>query len=222
MFKTERLLTLALSPTGAARGNTGNARNAPCFRLAIRARECTMKTFFGFLAVAFLVSVSVPGLHAQYCTPSGDVEATLTQLGITLPVAPQPVANYVQAVRAGKLVFLAGTAPKNPDGSLVTGRVGTDLTVDQGYQAARLVGINLLASLKTEVGDLNNVRRIVKVFGMVNADPTFTQHPAVINGISDLMVAVFGDCGKHARTAVGMGSLPFGIAVEIDMVVEMW
>lgn len=175
----------------------------------------------GVLAAVLLFAMSVQGLHAQVCTPSGDVEAKLTQLGITLPVAPQPVANYVQAVRVGKLVFLAGTAPKNPDGTLVTGKVGTDLTIDQGYQAAWLTGINLLASLKAEVGDLNNVRRIVKVFGMVNADPTFTQHPSVINGISDLMVAVFGDCGKHARTAVGMGSLPFGIAVEIDMVVEM-
>lgn len=99
--------------------------------------------------------------------------------------------------------------------------MGTDLTVDQGYQAAQLVGINLLASLKAAVGDLNQVTRIVKVFGMVNADPTFTQQPTVINGISDLLVNVFGDCGRHARTAVGMGSLPFGIAVESDMVVEV-
>jgi len=222
MSKTERLLTLTLSTAAAAGGTTANVRNSPCCTLANRAKERTMKTFFWCLALALLGSVNVQGLRAQACTSSGDVEAALTQLGITLPVAPQPVANYVQAVRAGKLVFLAGTAPKNPDGTLVTGKVGTDLTVDQGYQAARLVGINLLASLKAEVGDLNNVRRIVKVFGMVNADPTFTQHPSVINGISDLMVAVFGDCGKHARSAVGMGSLPSGIAVEIDMVVEMW
>jgi enamine deaminase RidA (YjgF/YER057c/UK114 family) len=111
--------------------------------------------------------------------------------------------------------------PQNPDGSRITGKVGTDLTVDQGYQAARLVGINLLSSLKAAVGDLNSVTRIVKVFGMVNADPSFTQHPTVINGISDLMVAVFGDCGRHARSAVGMGSLPFGVAVAIDMVVEV-
>ena len=181
-----------------------------------------MKNSFWFVAVAFLVSVSVQGLQAQKaCTNLGDVETRLAQLGITLPPVSQPVANYVQAVRAGKLIFLAGTAPKNPDGTLVQGKVGTDLSVDQGYQAARLTGINLLANLKAELGDLNKVRRIVKVFGMVNADPTFTQHPKVINGISDLMVEVFGDCGKHARSAVGMGSLPFGIAVEIEMVVEV-
>jgi enamine deaminase RidA (YjgF/YER057c/UK114 family) len=184
-------------------------------------KECKMKNSFLFLAVAFLVSVSAQGLQAQKaCTIPGDVETRLAQLGITLPPVSQPVANYVQAVRTGKLIFLAGTAPKRPDGTLVTGKVGTDLSVDQGYQAARLTGINLLANLKAELGDLNKVRRIVKVFGMVNADPTFTQHPQVINGISDLMVEVFGDCGKHARSAVGMGSLPFGIAVEIEMVVE--
>ena len=180
-----------------------------------------MKSSFWFLAVAFLISVSAQGLQAQQaCRIPVDVEARLTQLGITLPPVSQPVANYVQAVRTGKLIFLAGAAPKNPDGTLVQGKVGTDLSVDQGYQAARLTGINLLANLKAELGDLNKVRRIVKVLGMVNADPTFTQHPKVINGISDLMVEVFGDCGKHARSAAGVSSLPFGNAVEIEMVVE--
>jgi enamine deaminase RidA (YjgF/YER057c/UK114 family) len=167
------------------------------------------------------ISTSAQGLQAQQAACAGDVEGRLKNLGISLPAAAPPVANYVPAVRTGNLVFLAGTAPQNPDGTRVTGKVGTDLTVDQGYQAARLVGINLLSSLKAAVGDLNTVTRIVKVFGMVNADPSFTQHPTVINGISDLMVAVFGDCGRHARTAVGMASLPFGIAVEIDMVVEV-
>ena len=124
-------------------------------------------------------------------------------------------------MRTGNLVFLAGTASKDLAGNLIKGKVGTDLTTDQGYQAARLTGIYLLSALKAEIGDLNKVTRVVKVFGMVNADPTFTAHPTVINGISDLLVAVFGDCGRHARTAVGMGSLPFGIAVEIDMVVEV-
>jgi enamine deaminase RidA (YjgF/YER057c/UK114 family) len=180
-----------------------------------------MKTFFWFLAVVLWISITAQGLQAQQAACPGDVEARLKDLGISLPAASPPVANYVPAVRTGNLIFLAGTAPQNPDGTRITGKVGTDLTVDQGYQAARLVGINLLSSLKAAVGDLNNVKRIVKVFGMVNADPTFTDHPTVINGISDLMVAVFGDCGKHARTAVGMGSLPFGIAVEIDMVVEV-
>lgn len=185
------------------------------------ARDRRVEALFWFLAVVLCISMSAQGLQAQQSACPGDVEARLKDLGISLPVASPPVANYVPAVRTGNLVFLAGTAPQNPDGTRITGRVGTDLTVDQGYQAARLVGINLLSSLKAEVGDLNSVRRIVKVFGMVNADPSFTQHPTVINGISDLMVAVFGDCGRHARTAVGMGSLPFGIAVEIDMVVEV-
>jgi len=184
-------------------------------------RDRKRKAFFWFLAVFLWISMSAQGLQAQQPACIADVEGTLKNLGITLPAAAPPVANYVPTVRTGNLVFLAGTAPQNPDGTRITGKVGTDLTVDQGYQAARLVGINLLSSLKAEIGDLNRVTRIVKVFGMVNADPTFTQHPTVINGISDLMVAVFGDCGRHARTAVGMGSLPFGIAVEIDMVVEV-
>src|SRR5215470_3986434 len=135
--------------------------------------------------------MSALNVQAQQTTCTADVEGTLKSLGITLPVAAAPVANYVPAVRTGNLIFLAGTAPQNPDGTRITGKVGTDLTVDQGYQAARLVGINLLSSLKAAVGDLNSVTRIVKIFGMVNADPSFTQHPTVVNGISDLMVAVF-------------------------------
>jgi len=181
------------------------------------------KTSFSFLAMALSIPMGVHSLQAQtpLCTIPGDVEATLKTLGITLPPPAAPVANYIQTIRTGNLVFIAGTAPKNLDGTLITGKVGTDLTVDQGYQAARLIGTILLSSLKAEIGDLNKVKRVVKIFGMVNADPTFTQHPAVINGISDLMVQVFGNCGKHARSAVGMGSLPSGIAVEIDMVVEV-
>jgi enamine deaminase RidA (YjgF/YER057c/UK114 family) len=178
-----------------------------------------IKTFFCLLPVA--LSMSVLQAQTAPCTIPGDVETALKTLGITLPPPAAPVANYIQSIRTGNLVFLAGTAPKNADGSLVTGKLGADLTVDQGYAAAKLIGTILLSSLKAEIGDLNKVKRIVKIFGMVNADPTFTQHPAVINGISDLMVAVFGICGKHARSAVGMGSLPSGIAVEIDMVVEV-
>jgi enamine deaminase RidA (YjgF/YER057c/UK114 family) len=185
------------------------------------AQDRKRKALLWFLAVVLWTSMGAQGLQAQQPACTADVEAKLKDLGISLPAASAPVANYVQSVRTGNLVFLAGTAPKNPDGTLITGKVGTDLTVDQGYQAAQLVGINLLSSLKAEIGNLNHVTRIVKVFGMVNADPSFTQHPTVINGISDLMVAVFGACGRHARTAVGMGSLPFGIAVEIDMVVEV-
>ena len=129
-----------------------------------------------------------------------------------LPTPGAPIANYVNAVQTGNLLFLAGKGPLRQDGKDVVGRLGKDMTVEQGYQAARSVAIAHLAVLKKELGDLKRVTRIVKVLGMVNSDPAFTQQPAVINGYSDLMVAVFGDKGKHARSAVGMATLPNGIA----------
>ncbi|MEM6771893.1 MAG: RidA family protein, partial [Bacteroidota bacterium] len=138
-----------------------------------------------------------------------------------LPTLGVPKANYVHAVRSGNLVFLAGKGPTRADGSRVTGKLGAGLTVAEGYEAARLVALQQLAALKLELGDLGKVRRIVKVHGMVNATPEFTDHSKVINGFSDLMVEVFGERGKHARAAVGMGSLPGGIAVEIEVVVEV-
>jgi len=148
-------------------------------------------------------------------------EARLKALGIRLPSAPTPMANYVRSVHAGNLLFTAGAGPLQ-DGKLTfVGKVGRDLTVEQGQQAARLVGINLLASVREALGSLDRVKRVVKVLGMVNATETFGEHPKVMNGFSDLMVEVFGDAGRHARSAVGMGSLPFGIAVEIEMVVEV-
>ena len=150
-----------------------------------------------------------------------DVEDKISNLGIELPEPSKPVANYVNSVRTGNLVFMAGKGPTRPNGELVTGKVGKDLTIETGYEAARLSGITQLAALKSEIGDLNKVVRIVKVLGMVNSDSTFTNHPEVINGFSDLMVEVFGDRGKHARAAVGMGSLPRNIAVEIEMIVEV-
>ncbi|WP_258100192.1 RidA family protein [Marinoscillum pacificum] len=150
-----------------------------------------------------------------------DVEQRLTELGIELQVPGAPLANYVNAVRTGNLVFMAGKGPRLPEGGNVTGKVGDSLSIEQGYEAARLSGIAQLAALKAEIGDLNNVVRIVKVTGMVNATADFTSHPEVINGYSDLMVEVFGDRGKHARAAVGMASLPRDIAVEIEMVVEV-
>jgi enamine deaminase RidA (YjgF/YER057c/UK114 family) len=116
---------------------------------------------------------------------------------------------------------MSGAGPTKSDGEYITGKVGDDLTIEEGYEAARLTGIALLAALKDQVGDLNKVEGIVKVLGMVNADPSFTQHPAVINGFSDLMVEVFGERGKHARAAVGMGSLPMDIACEIEMIVQV-
>jgi len=151
-----------------------------------------------------------------------DVYERLDELGIELVEPGPPVANFVYAVQAGNLVFLSGHGPDRPDGSQVTGKLGTgELTLEEGQEAARLTGIALLASLQQKIGDLNNVTRIVKVTGMVNADPTFTQHSQVINGFSDLMVDLFGENGSHARASVGMSSLPGDIAVEIDMVVEV-
>ena len=150
-----------------------------------------------------------------------DPEAKLAELGITLSTPSAPVANYVNAVRTGNLIFLAGKGPLKEDGENITGKLGADLTIEQGYEAARITGINQLSVLKAELGNLNKVKRVIKVKGMVNAVPEFTDHPKVVNGYSDLMVAVFGERGKHARAAIGMGSLPSNIAVEIDMIVEV-
>jgi len=150
-----------------------------------------------------------------------DIEGKLEKMGIKLPVLGVPVANYVHAVTSNNWVFLAGKGPRKEDGKNIVGKLGQDLTVAQGYEAAKIAGINLLAALKGEIGDLNRVVRIVKVKGMVNAIPEFTDHSKVINGFSDLMVAVFGDKGKHARAAVGMSSLPGNMAVEIEVVVEI-
>jgi enamine deaminase RidA (YjgF/YER057c/UK114 family) len=149
-------------------------------------------------------------------------EAKLGELNITLRDQGTPVANYVHAVRTGNLIFLAGKGPKQANGENILGKLGTDLSVDEGYNAAREVAINQLSVLKSELGNLNKVKRVVKVKGMVNAIPDFKDHSKVINGYSDLMVAVFGDAGKHARAAVGMGSLPGNMAVEIEMIVEVY
>ena len=150
-----------------------------------------------------------------------DYDKKLKDLGITLTEPSKPVANYVKAVRTGNLIFLAGHAPVKPDGSYVTGKVGRDLTVEQGYEAAKLTAISLLSTLKAEVGDFNKVKRVVKVLGMVNCHSDFGDHPKVINGCSDLFVAVFGDKGKHARSSVGMNSLPMNTSVEIEIIVEV-
>jgi enamine deaminase RidA (YjgF/YER057c/UK114 family) len=149
------------------------------------------------------------------------VEARLKEMGIKLPPAVKPVANYVPAVRAGNLVFLSGHGPFNEDGSLITGKVGSELTAEQGYEAARRVAIGLLGSLKTEIGDLESVKRVVKLLGLVNCTSDFTDQPKVINGASDFLVEVFDARGKHARSAVGTNALPMNIAVEIEMIVEI-
>ena len=148
-------------------------------------------------------------------------EERLVELGITLPEVRPPAGAYVPAVRTGNLVFLSGAGPIG-DGVIVTGKVGTDdVPLERGVDAARLVGLQLLAALRWELGSLDKVTRIVKVLGMVNCAPGFNQTPAVIDGCSTLLLDVFGDAGKHARSAVGQAELPFDISVEIEMVVEV-
>lgn len=155
-----------------------------------------------------------------------DVEEKIKQLNIELPKPGEPIANYVPTVRFSEtknsmLVYVSGTGPRKENGDYLTGRLGDDMTIEEGYDAAKLTGINILASLKKEIGDLNKIKRFVKVIGMVNSTADFYQQPAVINGFSDFIVEVFGDRGKHARSAVGMVSLPSNIAVEIEVVVEV-
>lgn len=153
--------------------------------------------------------------HAQ------DAETKLKALKIKLPAIAKPLANYVHAVRSGNMLFLAGKGPAKPDGSYITGKVGKELTLEQGAEAARLTAINQLAVLKSELGNLNKIKRIVKVLGMVNCEADFKDHSKVINGFSDLLVEVLGEKGKHARSAVGMCSLPNNMAVEIELIVEI-
>ena len=149
------------------------------------------------------------------------VEEKIKEMGLELPPPIKPVANYVTAVRSGNLIFLSGHGPVRDDGTLITGKVGTDLSVEDGYKAARQVALVLLSSLKAAVGDLDKVKRIVKVLGMVNCPSDFEDQPKVINGASDFLVEAFGEKGQHARSAVGMNALPSNIAVEIEMIVEI-
>lgn len=146
-------------------------------------------------------------------------ERRLIELGIELPPPPQPAGSYVTVVRTGNLLHTSGHGPGRPAGGFVTGKVGEDLDVAAAADAARLTGLNLLATLRAELGTLDRVERVVKVLGMVNCGPSFGEHPKVLNGCSDLFVAVFGDAGRHVRSAVGMSSLPFGMAVEIEITV---
>ena len=145
-------------------------------------------------------------------------EQKLAALGLKLPEIPVPMANYVPYRRAGNLLFLSGQGPRRPDGSFVVGRLGKNASIEQGYEAARLTGLQLLAVAKAAVGELTRIEAVVKLLGMVNSEPDFTDHPKVINGCSDLFVEALGDAGRHARSAVGMGSLPNGIMVEIEAI----
>lgn len=149
-------------------------------------------------------------------------EDRVIELGITLPEASVPVANYLMAVKSGRLLFLAGHGPYDLDGTIRVGKVGADLTLEEARDAARLVALNLLHTLRRELGSLDRVTRIVKVLGMVNCAPGFNQTPQVIDGCSDVLVEIFGrEIGSHARSAVGMAELPCNIAVEIEMICEV-
>lgn len=161
-----------------------------------------------------LLALSRPLVAQEY-----DPEARLRELGLTLPTLSKPIANYVNVVRVANLLFLAGHSECGDN--YMTGKVGRDLTLDSAYVSARRTALCLMSTLKAELGDLRKVRRVVRVLGMVNATPDFTEHPRVINGCSDLLVQVFGERGRHARSAAGMASLPLNIPVEIEMIVEV-
>ena len=150
-----------------------------------------------------------------------NIEERLKSLGIELPEPPKPQGNYVGAVTYGNLVYLSGSGPMKDDGSFIVGKVPTDISEEEAYQAARLTGLNLIATLKNHIGDLDRFKKMIKALGMVNCESDFGAQPKVINGFADLMVEIFGDAGRGARSAVGMGSLPARIPVEIEMIVEI-
>lgn len=180
-----------------------------------------MEKVFSLFLFCLTISCSNKEVLYEY-----DVETKIKKMGYVIPEPSTPIANYVPAVSFSesgktKLVYVSGTGPKTEGGGYITGKVGEDLTIEEGYKAAKLTALNILGSLKGEIKDLNNVVRIVKVIGMVNSTPSFNQQPAVINGFSDFIVEVFGERGKHARSAVGLVSLPGDIAVEIEVVVEV-
>jgi enamine deaminase RidA (YjgF/YER057c/UK114 family) len=150
-----------------------------------------------------------------------NADARIAELKLQLPPAPVPAGVYSPIVQVGNMVYVSGHGPNLPDGTVIVGKVGGDLSEEQGKLAARQVGLTILATLKGQLGSLDRVERIVKVLGMVNATPDFTRHPQVINGFSELMVEVFGDVGRAARSAVGMGSLPGNIAVEIECILQL-
>ena len=154
-------------------------------------------------------------LHAQ------NPDQKLNQLGIQLPQIPKTLGSYVDFVKVGNLVFLSGKGPLKADGKYITGKVGQDLSTEEGYQAARLTAINQLAILKQAFGSLDKIKRIVKVNGYVNTSDSFTEQSKVMNGFSDLLIEVFGEKGRHARTSVGVFTLPYNMTVEVEMIVEM-
>jgi len=152
---------------------------------------------------------------------SGEIEARIEQLGITLPQAAAPAANYVPFVQSGNQLFISGQIPMGPDGLEHQGRLGADTTVEQGQAAAKLCAINLIAQARAALGDLDRIVRLVKIVGFVNSTADFTDQPKVVNGASDFMVEALGDKGRHARSAVGVANLPFGVAVEVEAIFEV-
>jgi enamine deaminase RidA (YjgF/YER057c/UK114 family) len=169
------------------------------------------------LTLALLLPISFTAALAAASSP----EDRLASLGLTLPEVPKAIANYVPAVRSGNLVFVAGHIPRDPQGQVITGKVAGPADEAIAVEAARRTALALIATLKAELGDLRRVRRIVRVGGFVNASDSFTRHPTVLNGCSDLLVSVFGDAGRHARAAVGVSSLPLGAIVEIELIAEV-
>ncbi len=150
------------------------------------------------------------------------IESRLKEMGFELPPAPRPVGNYVGGVQVDKLLFMSGVGPRHADGTMITGKLGAGMSVDQGYDAARVVALNMLANIRQAVGSLDRIERVVKVLGMVNCTPDFNDMPKVINGFSDLFVELLGpDRGRGARSAVGMAALPGQIAVEVEMVLQV-
>lgn len=152
---------------------------------------------------------------------AGKVEKRLTELGITLPTPRTPAGNYVPTVQSGSLLFCAGQVSGIPGGQAVNGKLGAEVSLEQGQEAARLCAINLLAQAKAALGDLDKIKRCVRLGGFINSTPTFAQLPAVMNGASDLMVEIFGDAGRHARTTVGVAELPMDAAVEVEAIFEI-
>lgn len=148
-------------------------------------------------------------------------EHRLAALGLVLPPVPAPAANYVSYRLAGSMLYLSGQGPRRAEGGYMVGRLGRDATLDEGYLAARTIGLQLLATIRAALGSLDRVEAVVKLLGMVNAEPEFADHPKVINGCSDLLVEVFGEAGRHARSAVGMGSLPNRMMVEIEAIIQV-
>ena len=149
------------------------------------------------------------------------IEAKLLELGYTLPPPPGPAGNYLPATRSGNIMWLAGVGSRMADGTRISGKLGSDLTVDQGYEAAKWCALNLLARMKAELGDLDGVSRILKVVGMVNSAPDFGEQAKVVDGASDLFVELFGDQGRHSRSAPGMAALPNNTAVIVECVIEV-